>query len=694
MPKEGDRLDQHLKWFGDTMTFDECWPNVDERTTLRLFNINLNGVTYQNNLLEWEMTIAFLMDMQVDIFGLTEINLDLNNGVVKDRLIQSSKQFDPYLRLTTSSSLQKVGDTPFKMGGTVTGSNGCWSGRIQKQGSDKLGRWTYMELQARDGRNVIFITVYLPNKPSKEGRGTTIYEQMRSDLLKYTGLLKDPRKEILSDLHKYISLEKNKGNTIFLMGDMNDNLGDSSGQVSSFLKSLGMKMTYQRRHGTDTELPPTHDRGSTCLDLIGCCDHIPSNAIVRAGFAPFYFNFFTDHRGTYVDIDIKLIFNTTRPDTTKQIYKQFTTRHVPKCSKYLQILEEMMENSKVFKKVDKLETEFRLHKENKDKNSKAKTISETKKLFEKVTEMMKCSERKAGPMPYRDGFPDSPQLRKVAFVVIRLKKYLRLISTGKIVIDDKEREKVLQDLKAAQQELRDNQESANLLRQAHLEGLAEKRSHQWRMSSAEALHIINESEKSKILHGKHRRLLRSDNEGTLRSLMVPAPITGIKNNIKDPRTYTSITDSNQMFNILLKRNFNHLMQSKNSMFSKGPLLDLCGWYGNEEGMEAILKGLIDVEDMATSYPEYGREGIEFLRALRYKKDDKGKKVEPFTWNFGVKEYMSVFNKTNEATACGPSGLHMSHWKAACEREQIARVHAFFMWAAFEHGFTYQRWEQS
>ena len=37
---------------------------------------------------------------------------------------------------------------------------------------------------------------------------------------------------------------------------------------------------------------------------------------------------------------------------------------------------------------------------------------------------------------------------------------------------------------------------------------------------------------------------------------------------------------------------------------------------------------------------------------------------------------------------------MSHWKAACERREIARVHAFFMWAAFEFGFTYSRWEQS
>ena len=213
------------------------------------------------------------------------------------------------------------------------------------------------------------------------------------------------------------------------------------------------------------------------------------------------------------------------------------------------------------------------------------------------------------------------------------------------------------------------------------------------MSSAEAIHIIKESEKSRLMHGRHRRLLKKNNDGTLRSLMVPAPTTGIKNDVKDPRLYTSITDSNTMFNILLQRNYKHLLQSNESMFTKGPLLDRVGWYGDDEGMESILRGMLKAEDMEEHYPQYGKEGVEFMRALRYKTDDN-EKIETFTWKFGVEEYLKVFNKTKESTACGPSGLHMSHWKAACERPTIARVHAFFMWAAFEEGFTYERWENS
>ena len=122
-----------------------------------------------------------------------------------------------------------------------------------------------------------------------------------------------------------------------------------------------------------------------------------------------------------------------------------------------------------------------------------------------------------------------------------------------------------------------------------------------------------------------------------------------------------------MFNILLQWNFNHLVQSNDSMFTKGTMLDRWGWYGNNEGMESVLQGLLNEDEIKKYYPQYGMEGVEFLRALRYKKDKKGELVSPFSWKFGADEFIEVFNKTRESTACGLSGLHMSHWKAACER---------------------------
>ena len=55
------------------------------------------------------------------------------------------------------------------------------------------------------------------------------------------------------------------------------------------------------------------------------------------------------------------------------------------------------------------------------------------------------------------------------------------------------------------------------------------------------------------------------------------------------------------------------------------------------------------------------------------------------WKFTSKEYKELFSKTREETVCGPSGLHMSHWKAALESDEITKMHATLTWAAFALG---------
>jgi hypothetical protein len=60
-----------------------------------------------------------------------------------------------------------------------------------------------------------------------------------------------------------------------------------------------------------------------------------------------------------------------------------------------------MEHSKMFKKVDKLENEFRQLKNDDTQQKRLIIVEKTKCLFQQVTEFMFCAEKKAGPMPYR-----------------------------------------------------------------------------------------------------------------------------------------------------------------------------------------------------------------------------------------------------------------------------------------------------
>ena len=68
----------------------------------------------------------------------------------------------------------------------------------------------------------------------------------------------------------------------------------------------------------------------------------------------------------------------------------------------------------------------------------------------------------------------------------------------------------------------------------------------------------------------------------------------------------------------------------------------------------------------------------FIQSMA-KIDNKSKnKIENMPWTYGIEEYKETFSKTRESTACGPSGIHMGHWKAAIESRLIMRVHSFFI----------------
>ena len=354
---DNEKSNNKLEWIGDKMTFDDDWPNEKKDGTIRVFTINMNGVTYHNKFLEWEISIVFLMDMQIDIFGLTEINLDLENRIVCDEFIQKVQHFDKYMKMAVSSSKQKVGSTPFKMGGMATGANGGWSGQVQTSGSDKLGRWSFTALRAKKGKMINIITCYIPRQKTNKGAETSIYSQMELDLLQVKKKLLNPQKELLKDLKKLIIEENNKGNATILMGDVNDDMSKEKGEIRQFLKDCDMEMSHLTRHGEHSTLPAIHDRGRNCIDMIAHTTNIPKEAIRRTGFAPFYTNFYTDHQGMYVDIDTESIFAKTNPDTTKSTYKRFTRTNVKKCGKYLKKVEDLLENSCIFTKVDKLECE-------------------------------------------------------------------------------------------------------------------------------------------------------------------------------------------------------------------------------------------------------------------------------------------------------------------------------------------------
>ena len=685
-----------LEAWGDSITTTQTWPSLKGRSTVRLFHININGISHHNDYVDWEVIINYLLQLQIDIFSITEPNLDMHQPLVREELRTKAQFFDKYLRLATSSSKQTVDKSPYKRGGTITGTFGAWAGRLSsEQHKDKLGRWSSLTFSGKKGTKVHVITVYRPCAYHKYLGETTVYMQHQRDLIKYRRKNTNPREVLLTDLRDHIQKLHELGDKVILMGDFNDDANEKNGILATFLKASGLQNAMLQRHGTMSQLPPTYDRGSKCLDLFAISRGLNASAIKAAGYLPFYNLFFSDHRGGFIDIDIQELFRPMYDDTTRPSFKRFTTESVKRCDRYLQELESLMEKARIFHKIDGLEKRF--IKEHTASNSTNNTlqslIEECKNIHTKMGEFMLSAEKRCGRQAYNSGVPYSNSLRQAAEAVFEAKKELRQLSLHREDLEPLDIERAKKRHHDAITTLKEVQGDAIILRKDFLATLAEKRAKQWNMKTTAALKIIQQTEDVRATHHRARKWFKPQHPA-LRTLLVPAPITGARNNMYDLASYARLEDPKDIFDVLLRRNYRHLRQSEKSILSRGPLLDKCGWFAEDEGVEAILSGLLDTDTLSKEYHEFPREAKAFMNAMRRATDDEGTRVPPFPWKYGTKEFMDTFNHTKESTACGPSGLHMSHWKAACERPRIARVHAFLIWAAFEYGFSYKRWEHS
>ena len=216
----------------------------------------------------------------------------------------------------------------------------------------------------------------------------------------------------------------------------------------------------------------------------------------------------------------------------------------------------------------------------------------------------------------------------------------------------------------------------------------------WNLTAKQAAVVISEAEEAKRLHGKHKYYLKPRQQGAIKHIYVPYPKSNMEvkeSDVTNVQSQGRVDDSNQIFNILLRQNLRHLMKSKSSIVAEKEFLQKIGHNAENEYAKIILEG--SMRDKL-SCENSNNTLADFIASMRYAQTNDGQPIEEFRWTYGVDEYIDTFSKTRESTSCGPSGLHMSHWKAALERKIIMRVHSFFMWSAFQFGYSYERWETS
>jgi hypothetical protein len=307
--------------------------------TIRIFFQNVNSIYKFKSWETLKDTGKALNNLHIDIIGFAETNLKWTFRTINQArcILQQSCSL---IQLTTSSSNEPT-RTPFQPGGTMTIAKDKYTGRIIGTIKDEsnMGRWSGYKFSTTLQHNLNILTVY-QSVPS-EGLHST-YKQQQSKLRDMGHSNPNPRTQLLQDLKEEILKWNSQGDKTIILIDANDNLYNKNSLLPTFLSQTNLTSLIPNPFNN----PPTHSRGSKCIDYIfgstSILQHVTSSGINAFYDLPYIHS---DHRGLFVDINELALFGATLStiipptprkliSTSKGLVQKFlqnieNTKHIP-----------------------------------------------------------------------------------------------------------------------------------------------------------------------------------------------------------------------------------------------------------------------------------------------------------------------------------------------------------------------------
>ena len=696
--KEG-RPNLDTQMWGDDVTTSSTWPKVNPHGHLRLLFYNVHGISYKNNYFEMDMIMQMGGQVQADILLLTEINLNLHQARVRGKLRDSIRAYDKYAKV----QLAYPPDTPFtqsafNMGGNMVIVQGGLSGRCGDQGSDKYGRWSWIMIKGNTN-NIVIISGYKVGKNSGSPGGTSVAQQeVRAMLRRNHHFANRPRKAFDVDLTDFCIQQQNAGNDIILMMDANTPL--NSAEARSFLNAANLYSIAEHKFPHDT-LPRTHQSGSRCIDHCLITYNL-LNWTQKFGYFPFYLHSLFDHRGMVIDICCKEFFGGFKVDETRKVTRKLTASNPKDADNYRLYLKQMLTSANIFKKVTALCNGF----VDLPRPQMEKRWKKLQKYNIVTKELMIAAENRLKPKNTTVPFW-SPTIKKkgqeLNYYNARIKSHDECGDLGVHVRKPKGlkvgRIHTTDDLHKKQSEVKNSWRTVNKngesLRKTYLIEKAERAHEQRNIHMEAALKQIINAETSRALHRRHGASLKSQHPGSLKRILVPFPDTSVPIPQVDEKCaiWKEIDDDGIINKLFVHLNRKKLLMSEGRDFAPGGILhNLVGNDGCSETADSILNGTFDTDCLRGVQHRHDIDTLlTLIKHMERPKDKEGNIVQDMTWSYGAAEYRESFSKKSESTSCGPSGIHMSHWIAACEDDDLCQLHANFIEAAFRIGLPYERW---
>jgi len=223
-------------------------------------------------------------------------------------IVQQCHQVYTNKKIATLSSQEKC-DGTYQPGGTMTLALGKWASRVIDQGRDKnLGRWSYLKLIGRYGKQIIVISVYRVCTQECDATSNTATAQQNCILQQLGNTSPNPWKQFIHNLIQQIQAWHTTRKEVILGMDANEDVDHPQSDIMHLFNETDLIDQHTHCYQA-TQKPATHQCRSHPIDLIARTPHCAS-AICRAWMLPFGMPPLIkgDHHLLGIDFDTDLLF--------------------------------------------------------------------------------------------------------------------------------------------------------------------------------------------------------------------------------------------------------------------------------------------------------------------------------------------------------------------------------------------------
>ena len=649
----------------------ECEKGED----VRIYFQNVNGISAGGNLLKAEEIIMAWKAIDVDLFGWAEANVNFAHPDDPTSIIKSKlhKQHKNYSITASSSGIESK--NIYQPGGVVTVATGNLTGRIKKKYADEMGRWSGYTICGK-AKNLTVLTAYQVCKATNPGTNTAAEQQKTKLLMRDMNKPRkkselDPRKAFIEDFNNLLKNIREEKHEIIVMMDANECIYERASKLRNLMSKYELTDVHRYHHETNDSADwNTYSRGSKKIDYIFGTPGV-IEWTKKCGMEEFNARIQSDHRGLWMDVDMKSLLGGKVPDLTPPRQRGVTGKDPKSTRKFREKLHEYLIEHQFERRMETIQ-------ELTADGSITEEVADMIQALDRDLERGMLSAEKKASRPVR---PDwSPALIKCQAKANYYKCWLSELRTG--IKQEKQRSyyrrkageefepedengmtkvRTQKKLRELQKELREIRQNAREERRKYLEKIAEERAtgNKDDKKISKIIDGILLSEKRSQIHSRIKKVTKPEQRGKpIDHLLIRDP----ECTETDPKKqkYIEVRDPVEIMNLLLKRNCKHFSQATGTPFTVEPLLTIVGEDGTTGDADKILDGTYDIGSL--NLPTQAAQDL--LKRLGEQFLPEGSELKDEDLAIDTTKVFGWFKHWKLRTSTSPSGLHLGLWKSA------------------------------